>query len=137
MKSPVKALGLYNFVRGFGRAYRRWSLYPGGTYKWNKKEVSEGQDKTYLRNELKLTYHYIYSCYIYNTFIVRHSERRIYFKNVYTTPMWLKLLQGNKTKVHKLQAVMLSIRLFVWKGPLGSINKVQICISMSRKKEHT
>ena len=30
-------------------------------YKWNKKNVLERQDKMYLRNELKLTYHYILS----------------------------------------------------------------------------
>ena len=40
----------------------------------------------YLRNELKLTYHYILS-YIYNTFIVRHNERRIYFKNINKTDL--------------------------------------------------
>ena len=40
--------------------------------------------KTYLRNELKLTYHYILS-YIYNKFIVRYNKRRIYFKNIYKT----------------------------------------------------
>ena len=56
----------------------------GWAYKRNKNEVSERQDKTYLRNELKLTYHYILS-YIYNTFIVRHNKRRIYFKNIYKT----------------------------------------------------
>ena len=42
-----------------------------------KKNVLELRDKTYLRNKLKLTYHYILS-YIYNSFIVRH-KRRIYF----------------------------------------------------------
>ena len=40
----------------------------------------------YLRNELKLTYHYILS-YIYNTFIVRHNKRIIYFKNIYKTDL--------------------------------------------------
>ena len=40
----------------------------------------------YLRNELKLTYHYILS-YIYNAFIVRHNKRRIYFKNIYKTDL--------------------------------------------------
>ena len=44
-------------------------------YKWNKKNVPERLDKTYLRNELKLTYHYIFS-YIYNTFIVRHNNNK-------------------------------------------------------------
>ena len=56
----------------------------GGAYKRNKKEVSERRDKTHLRNELKLTYHYILS-YIYITFIVRHNKRRIYFKNISKT----------------------------------------------------
>ena len=49
----------------------------GGAYKWNK---------TYLRNELKLTHHRILS-YIYNTFIVRHNKLRIYFKNIYKTDL--------------------------------------------------
>ena len=31
------------------------------TYKQNKKDVSERRDKTYLRNELKLTFRYILS----------------------------------------------------------------------------
>ena len=59
----------------------------GGLYP----DVSERRDKTCLRNELKLTYHYILS-YIYNTFIVRHNKRRIYFKNIYKTNLcdWLK-----------------------------------------------
>ena len=39
----------------------------------SKKSVSERGDKTYLINELKLTYQYILS-YIYNTFIVRHKN---------------------------------------------------------------
>ena len=49
-------------------------LISGWAYKRNKKNVSERRDKTYLRNELKLTYHYI-SSYIYNTFVVRHNKR--------------------------------------------------------------
>ena len=48
-------------------------LYPGGLINGIKKNVSERRDKTYLRNELKLTFHYILS-YIYNTFIVRHKS---------------------------------------------------------------
>ena len=36
-------------------------LISGWAYKWNKKNVLERQDKMYLRNELKLTYHYILS----------------------------------------------------------------------------
>ena len=39
-----------------------------------------------LRNELKLTCHYILS-YIYNTFIVRHNKRRSYFKNIHKTDL--------------------------------------------------
>ena len=61
-------------------------LVSGRAYKRNKKNVSERRDKTYLRNELKLTYQYILS-YIYNTFIVRHNKRRIYFKNIYKTDL--------------------------------------------------
>ena len=30
VKSHFKALGLYNFIRGFGWAYKRGVLYPGG-----------------------------------------------------------------------------------------------------------
>ena len=52
----------------------------------SKKNVSERRDETYLRNELKLTYHYILS-YTYNAFIVRHNKRRIYFKNIYETDL--------------------------------------------------
>ena len=68
-------MGLYNFKRGFGWAYKRGAyirvgLYPGGLISRIKENVSERRDKTYLRNELKLTFHYILS-YIYNTFIVR------------------------------------------------------------------
>ena len=36
-------------------------LISGWAYKQNKKNVSERRDKTYLRNELKLTYHYVLS----------------------------------------------------------------------------
>ena len=53
VKSHFKALGLYNFIRGFG------GLISGWAYKRNKKNVSERQDKTYLRIELELTCHYI------------------------------------------------------------------------------
>ena len=70
--SHFKALGLYNFKRGFGWAYERGGeLHPGGLIS-GIKTVSERRDKTYLRNELKLTFRYILS-YIYNTFIVRHK----------------------------------------------------------------
>ena len=41
-------------------------------------------DKTYLRNELKLTYHYILS-YIYITFIVHNNKWKFYLKNMYKT----------------------------------------------------
>ena len=34
-------------------------LISGWAYKRNKRNVSERRHKTYLRNELKLTYHYI------------------------------------------------------------------------------
>jgi len=55
IKSHVKALGLYNFIRGSG-----WGAYIQGAYKRNeKKNVSEQGEKIYLRNGLKLTYHYI------------------------------------------------------------------------------
>ena len=89
VKSHFKALGLYIFTRGFGWAYKRgWGgeLISELAYKRNKKHVSEWRDKTYLRKELKLTYHYIFS-YIYNSFIVRHNKQRIYFKNIYKTAL--------------------------------------------------
>ena len=68
VKSYFKALGLYNFIMGFGWAYK-WGgggLISGWAYKQNEKNCSERRDKAYLRNGLKLTYHYILS-YIYNT----------------------------------------------------------------------
>ena len=65
VKSHFKALGLYNFKRGFGWVYKRGGggggLISGWAYKQNKKNVSERRDKAYLRNELKLTFHYILS----------------------------------------------------------------------------
>ena len=59
----------------------------GGAY-IRVKNVTERRDKTYVRNKLhvKLTDHYILS-YIYNTFIVRHNRRTIYFKNIYKTDL--------------------------------------------------
>ena len=73
VKSHFKALGLYNFKRGFGWAYKRGGgAISGWAYKRNKKNDSERRDKTYLRNKLKLKFHYILS-YIYNQFIVRHK----------------------------------------------------------------
>ena len=59
VNSHVKTLSLYNFIRGFEWAYKRGGgLISGGAYKWDKKN-SKQRDKTNLRNELKLTYHYI------------------------------------------------------------------------------
>ena len=65
MISHVKALGLYNFIREFGWAYKRQRGGEGrgvingeGAYKLNK-IVLERRDITYPRNELKLTYHNI------------------------------------------------------------------------------
>ena len=63
VKSHFKVLGLYNFKRGFGWAYKRGGgegLYPGGLIS-GIKNVSERRDKAYFRNELKLTFHYILS----------------------------------------------------------------------------
>ena len=74
VKSHFKALGLYNFKRGLGGLINGGGggLISGWAYKRHKNNVSERRDKTYLRNELKLTFRYILS-YIYNTFIVRHK----------------------------------------------------------------
>ena len=41
VKSKVKALGLYNFISGFGWAYKLGVGGGGGAYKRNKKNVSE------------------------------------------------------------------------------------------------
>ena len=86
LKFHFKALGFCYFIRGFVWAYERGALYPGGLISGIKKKVSERRDKTYLRDELKLTYLYILS-YIYNTFIVCHNKRIIYFKNNYKTDL--------------------------------------------------
>ena len=51
-KIPLKALGLYNFIRGFGWAYKQGGLYLGGLISGTKKIVLELRDKTYLRNKL-------------------------------------------------------------------------------------
>jgi len=66
VKSCIKTLGLYNFMRGFGWTYKLgW-----GHISRIKKNVSERQDKKYLRNELKLTYHiYILSYYPITTLL--------------------------------------------------------------------
>ena len=90
VKSHFKALGLYNFKRGFGWAYNQGDLYPGGLIS-GIKNVSERRDKMYLGNELKLTCHDYILSYIYNTFIVRQNKRRIYFKNIYKIDFQLKL----------------------------------------------
>ena len=81
VKSHFKALGLYNFIRGFGWAFKRGV----GALEAELKNVLEQRDKTYLRNEFRLTYYFL--SYIYNTFIMRHNKRRIYFKNMYKTDL--------------------------------------------------
>ena len=69
VNSYFKALGLNNFKRGFGWTYKRGGgLYPVELINGIKKNVWERRDKTYLRNELKLEYHYILSWSI--TFII-------------------------------------------------------------------
>ena len=67
VKSHFKALDLYNFIRGFGWAYKRGGggLISRGLISEIKKNVSE-RDKTYLRNELKLACHYILSYIFYS-----------------------------------------------------------------------
>ena len=56
VKSQFKEV-LDGFINGGGGG----GLIPGWAYKRNKKNVSERRDKTYLRNELKLAFHYILS----------------------------------------------------------------------------
>ena len=56
VKSHVKALGV------LGGLISRHAYFPGGRgggIEQNKKNVTERRDKKYLRNELKLSYHYI------------------------------------------------------------------------------
>ena len=77
---------------GGGAYISRWA------YKQNKKHVSERRDKKYLRNKLKLTYHYVLS-YIYNTFIVRYNIWRIYLKKIYKTDL-CDCLKRNKNGTH-------------------------------------
>ena len=74
VKSHFKTLGLYNFKRGFGWAYKGWGggLYPGGLISGIKKmfgnnEISERRIKAYIPLHFELVR------YIYNTFIVRHK----------------------------------------------------------------
>ena len=45
IKSHIKALGLYNFIRGVGWAYKRGGLILGGDIS-GIKNVSERRDKT-------------------------------------------------------------------------------------------
>ena len=40
VKSHVKALSLYNFIRGFGWAYKRGSLYRGGGGGANRENIT-------------------------------------------------------------------------------------------------
>ena len=85
--------GLYpgGLTNGGGGLISEWAykrgrgLISGWAYKRDKKNVSEVQDKTYLRIELELTYQCILS-YIYNiTFILRHNKQKTYFKNISKT----------------------------------------------------
>ena len=94
VKSHFKALGLYNFKRGFGWAYKRGGggggLYPGGLISGIEKNVWERLDKTYPRNELKLTFHYILSwsvtyinhllCVTKNLFVCKFQFKTLMFK---------------------------------------------------------
>ena len=53
VKSHLKALGLYNFIRGFGWAYKRGGLYPGGLISGIEKNVTERQDKNVSEKRIK------------------------------------------------------------------------------------
>ena len=105
-ESHFKTLGLYNFTRDFGWACKRGSLYPaGGLISGIKKNLSERRDKTYLRNELKLRYHYILS-YIYNIFIVRYNKQRMYLKNIYKTDLCDCLKQTQKEHTYTVAGLI-------------------------------
>ena len=105
-ESHFKTLGLYNFTRDFGWACKRGSLYPaGGLISGIKKNLSEQRDKTYLRNELKLRYHYILS-YIYNIFIVRYNKQRMYLKNIYKTDLCDCLKQTQKEHTYTVAGLI-------------------------------
>ena len=61
VKSHFKALGLYNFIRGFGWAYKRGGLYPGGLtsgikkcYRTTRYNVSEKRIKANITLHFEL-----------------------------------------------------------------------------------
>ena len=55
VKSHFKALGLYNFIRSFGWAYKRGGggAISGWAYKRNKKNVTERRDKNVSEKRIK------------------------------------------------------------------------------------
>ena len=66
IKPYIKALGLYSFTSYISPVlggFMNGELIPGGGHIGRIKNVLEQQDKMYLRNELKVTYHYILSYY--------------------------------------------------------------------------
>ena len=81
-------------------------LISSGVYKQNKINVSEQRDKRYPRTNYSK--HTVTSrvTFIIYYFIVHHNKRRMHFKNMSKTLMWL---ERNRTKVKKLQALTLSI----------------------------
>ena len=80
--------------------YRGGDLYPGGLIlKKTKTKFSERQNKMYLRNKLKLTYHYILS-FIYNTFITCITINREFISKTFTKPTYICNCIKRNTKEH-------------------------------------
>ena len=87
VKSHFKALGLYNFRRGFEWANKRemGSLYAGGLISGIKKMF--WNDEVKRRSEKRIRANIPLDFETYNTFIVRHNKRKTCFKNIYKTDL--------------------------------------------------
>ena len=88
VKSHVKALGFYNFIRGFGWACTRGGLYPGGHISRIKNMFRNDETRFIWDKMHTITFRVT----LYNTFIVRHNKQRMYFKNICKTLMRLEQL---------------------------------------------
>ena len=110
VKSHVSALGSYNIKRVFGQVLNG-GIGGGKNYKRNKRNVSERRDKTYLRNELKLT------TITFGVTFVRHLLC-VTINGVFLSQTSIKHLcdcnNSNET-LKQLQALTLSTFLFALK----------------------